>query len=76
MLAQAISSGERMDITLQKAVELGVHARAAAVQRRSIVRLDAERAVKRVEHWRQVMVVGMRAMRAQCRSRASLHRNP
>lgn len=55
-LAQGVSSGERMDFTLQKAVELG----AAVVQplstRRSVVRLDAERAAKRLAHWRAVVV--------------------
>lgn len=56
MLAQAISSGERMDMTLQKAAELGVQNVQPLYSERSIVRLDGERAVKRVEHWRQVMV--------------------
>ena len=56
VLAQAISSGERMDITLQKAVELGIRAVQPLYSERSIVRLDAERAVKRVEHWREVMI--------------------
>jgi 16S rRNA (uracil1498-N3)-methyltransferase len=56
MLAQAISSGERMDITLQKAVELGIHAVQPLYSERSVVRLDAERTIKRVEHWRQVMI--------------------
>ena len=55
-LAQAISSGERMDVTLQKAVELGIGGVQPLYSERSIVRLDAQRAVKRVEHWRQVMI--------------------
>ena len=55
-LAQAISSGERMDITLQKAVELGVTAVQPLFTERSIVRLDAERSEKRVAHWRQVLI--------------------
>ena len=56
VLAQAISSGERMDMTLQKAVELGVRRVQPLYSERSIVRLDGERTVKRVEHWRQVMI--------------------
>ena len=56
VLAQAISSGERMDITLQKAVELGIRGVQPLYSERSIVRLDAARAVKRVEHWREVMI--------------------
>ena len=56
LLAQAVSSGERMDITLQKAVELGVRAVQPLFSERSVVRLDAGRAAKRVEHWRQVLI--------------------
>lgn len=55
-LAQAISSGERMDLTLQKAVELGVARVRPLYSERSVVRLDAERAAKRVAHWRQVVI--------------------
>ena len=55
-LAQAVSSGERMDYTIQKAVELG----AAAVQpletRRSVVRLPGDRAQKRLAHWQAVAI--------------------
>ena len=56
VLVQAISSGERMDMTLQKAVELGVRGVQPVYSERSVVRLDAARTVKRVEHWRQVMI--------------------
>ncbi len=55
-LAQAISGGERMDLTLQKAAELGVAGVQPLYSERSVVRLDAERAEKRVAHWRQVLV--------------------
>ena len=56
VLAQAISSGERMDVTLQKAVELGIRGVQPLFSERSVVRLDPERAGKRVEHWRQIMI--------------------
>ena len=56
MLAQAISSGERMDITLQKAVELGIASVQPLFSERSVVRLDAERAAKRIAHWQQVLI--------------------
>jgi 16S rRNA (uracil1498-N3)-methyltransferase len=56
VLAQAISSGERMDMTLQKAAELGVRSVQPLYSERSIVRLDAGRAVKRVEHWQEVLI--------------------
>ncbi|MBN8766335.1 MAG: 16S rRNA (uracil(1498)-N(3))-methyltransferase [Thiobacillus sp.] len=55
MLAQGISSGERMDYTLQKAVELGVAAIQPISARRSVVKLAGERADKRVAHWQGVV---------------------
>ncbi|HEU4707923.1 MAG TPA: 16S rRNA (uracil(1498)-N(3))-methyltransferase [Methylophilaceae bacterium] len=55
-LAQAISSGDRMDFTLQKAVELGVSAIQPIASQRSVVKLSAERAEKRREHWQNVVI--------------------
>lgn len=55
VLAQGISSGERMDYTLQKAVELGVAAVQPIAARRSVVKLSGERADKRVAHWEAVV---------------------
>jgi 16S rRNA (uracil1498-N3)-methyltransferase len=55
-LAQGISSGERMDYTVQKAVELGVHAIQPLTTERSVVRLDPARAEKRVAHWKGVAI--------------------
>ncbi|MGH8621036.1 MAG: 16S rRNA (uracil(1498)-N(3))-methyltransferase [Burkholderiales bacterium] len=55
-LAQAVSSGERMDYTIQKAVELGVAAIEPLEASRSIVRLSAERAQRRVAHWQAVAI--------------------
>lgn len=55
-LAQAISSADRMDYTIQKAVELGVMYIQPLESSRSIVRLDAARAAKRVARWQAVAV--------------------
>ena len=55
-LIQALQSGEKMDITVQKAVELGVARIVPVSSRRSVVRLAGERAARRVEHWRGVAV--------------------
>jgi 16S rRNA (uracil1498-N3)-methyltransferase len=55
-LAQGISSGERMDYTVQKAVELGVDAIQPLAVERSVVRLNAERAAKRLAHWQAVSI--------------------
>ncbi len=54
-LAQGISRGERMDYTLQKAVELGVSRIVPIATRRSVVRLSAERGERRAEHWAKVV---------------------
>jgi len=55
-LIQALQGGDKMDFTLQKAVELGVRRFLPVASRRSVVRLDGERAAKRLEHWRGVAV--------------------
>ena len=55
-LAQCVSKGERMDYTLQKAVELGVSEIVPLLSSRSVVRMDAERWEKKLEHWRGIIV--------------------
>lgn len=54
-LAQAISRGDRMDYTVQKAAELGVHAIQPLFTERVAVRLDDKRRVKRLAHWQGVV---------------------
>lgn len=54
-LLQGISSGDRMDYTIQKAVELGVNAIQPISTERSVVKLNQERAQKRLEHWQNVV---------------------
>jgi len=55
-LVQAVSSGERMDLTIQKAVELGVARIVPVESERCVVRLKGARAEKRVAHWQQVVI--------------------
>ncbi|NUS60174.1 MAG: 16S rRNA (uracil(1498)-N(3))-methyltransferase, partial [Lysobacter sp.] len=55
-LVQGIARGEKMDWILQKATELGVTEVLPVNSDRSEVKLDAERAVKRLAHWRSVVV--------------------
>lgn len=55
-LVQALQAGEKMDLTVQKAVELGVTRIVPVASTRSVVRLDGERAQRRLEHWRGVVV--------------------
>ena len=54
-LLQGISSGDRMDYTIQKAVELGVRNIVPINTSRSVVKLSAERAEKRLAHWQSVV---------------------
>lgn len=53
-LALGISRGERMDLAVQKATELGASAIVPLVTERSVVRLDGERAQRRRAHWHGV----------------------
>jgi 16S rRNA (uracil1498-N3)-methyltransferase len=55
-LLQGISSGDRMDYTIQKAVELGVTSIQPISTERSVVKLSAERAQKRLDHWQNVVI--------------------
>ncbi|WP_028919129.1 16S rRNA (uracil(1498)-N(3))-methyltransferase [Pseudoxanthomonas suwonensis] len=54
-LLQGIARGEKMDLVLQKATELGVAAVLPVSGERTEVRLDPERAGKRLAHWRSVV---------------------
>ena len=54
-LAQGVARGEKMDLVLQKATELGVAAIAPVFTERTEVKLDAERSEKRLQHWRGVV---------------------
>ena len=53
-LVQGIARGEKMDLILQKATELGVAVVAPVVTDRTEVKLDGERSDKKMNHWRGV----------------------
>jgi 16S rRNA (uracil1498-N3)-methyltransferase len=55
-LLQAVSRSDRMDLTLQKATELGVHGIVPLLAARSVVRLDGDHAGRKLEHWRAILV--------------------
>jgi len=55
-LAQCVSSGDRMDATLQKSTELGVSRIVPIASERSVMRLSSDRADRRVAHWRNVVI--------------------
>ena len=54
-LAQGIARGEKMDWILQKATELGVARIVPIVTERTEVKLDEERAERRLLHWTSVI---------------------
>lgn len=53
-LIQALPKAEAMDLIVQKSTELGVRRIAPVLSDFSVVRLDAERAARRAEHWIRV----------------------
>jgi 16S rRNA (uracil1498-N3)-methyltransferase len=55
-LAQGVSRGERMDLVVQKATELGVSRLVPVLTERSIVRLDEERSDRKSSHWRAIAI--------------------
>ncbi len=56
ILLQGMARGEKMDLILQKATELGVASLRPLYSQRSEVRLDGARADKRLAHWHGVVV--------------------
>lgn len=56
ILVQGISRGERMDYTVQKAVELGVTRIIPVITERTAVKLDSSRWEKKLRHWQGVII--------------------
>lgn len=54
-LAQGLARGDKMDLIMQKATELGVARIVPLLTERSEIRLDPTRAEKRLAHWRAVV---------------------
>jgi len=55
-LAQGVSRGERMDLVVQKATELGVSGIVPLFTERSVVRLGAQQAERKLTHWRAIAI--------------------
>ena len=55
-LLQAVSTSDKMDFTVQKAVELGVAAIQPVFSEKSVVRLSGEREAKKLAHWRRIAI--------------------
>jgi 16S rRNA (uracil1498-N3)-methyltransferase len=56
VLVQGVSSSDKMDFTVQKAVELGVAAIHPVLTERAVVRLNDERGEKKLAHWRRIAI--------------------
>jgi 16S rRNA (uracil1498-N3)-methyltransferase len=54
VLVQALLKSDAMDAVVQKATELGVRALCAVKTDFSVIKLDAERAARRVGHWERI----------------------
>jgi len=54
-LAQALPEGTKMDWIIEKAIELGVSGFQPLAAQRCVVRLSAERAEKKMGHWRGII---------------------
>lgn len=55
-IGQVMSRGDRMDYAIQKSTEMGVNAITPLDSERCELRLNNERASKRVQHWQQVAI--------------------
>jgi len=55
-LAIGIPANERMDWLVEKATELGVASIQPLMSERTVVRLDAQRGLKKVAHWQSIAV--------------------
>ena len=59
-LAQALVKGERFDLIIQKATELGVSCIAPLMTRYADVRLDDQQRTRRLERWRRISLEALK----------------
>lgn len=55
-LLQGVSRGDRMDLSIQKATELGLSKLTPVICTRTNISFDADRARKKTQHWQQIIV--------------------
>jgi 16S rRNA (uracil1498-N3)-methyltransferase len=55
-LMQGVARGERMDLIVQKATELGVSRIVPVLAERSVVKLDAKQRIRKHEHWQAIAI--------------------
>ncbi len=55
-LVQSVPRGDRMDLVVQKATELGAARIVPVLSQRSVIRLDAAQAASKAQHWQAVAI--------------------
>lgn len=55
-LLQGVARGERMDLIVQKATELGIARIVPVLAERSVVRVDARQRARKQEHWQAIAI--------------------
>ena len=55
-LLQGVARGERMDLIVQKATELGVARIVPVLAERSVVKVDARQRARKLEHWQAIAI--------------------
>lgn len=55
-LVQALAKGQKMDLIIQKSVEIGVYRIVPLITEFSNVKLDQDRIENRLQHWRKIIV--------------------
>ena len=55
-LLQGVARGERMDLIVQKATELGVRRIVPVLAERSVVRVDAKQQARKRAHWQSIVI--------------------
>jgi len=55
-LFQGLPKGDKMELIVQKSVELGAYQVIPVATKRAVVKLDAKKAKKKVERWQQIAV--------------------
>ena len=55
-LLQGVARGERMDLIVQKATELGVARILPVLAERSVVKVDARQRERKLEHWQSIAI--------------------
>jgi 16S rRNA (uracil1498-N3)-methyltransferase len=55
-LIQGVARGERMDLIVQKATELGVTRIVPVIAERSVVKIDDRQRARKLEHWQSIAI--------------------